>query len=348
VRVDLARRGEADDSELFRIYAGLFGEPAAERSRARWAWQYRDNPAAPDGPAVWVVREDGRPVGQMGTMPVSLWWAGREVRASWGMDYFVRPDAEGRGHGVRLARHWMETVEVALAVGLTPPAHVIYKRLGFRDLGHVGFFQAVLDPRAVVRRRLGRAAGALAAPVLRAGLAVLKLRRARPPRDIVVRPAGEIGSAYDALWKRARGGFAACVRRDAGYVRWKYQRPPHRRYEIFEAWRGGDLAGFAVSRHEDYRGLRLGWLADLFAPATDRPVRVALLAAVLRAFEQAGVARAQALCANAALAADLRRFGFFPGKSRTQLCVRPNGVSDEPFGRFGDWHIMFGDGDMDR
>lgn len=348
VSVEIAARGPADEAELFGIYGALFGAAAANASRARWHWQYGQNPAAAGEPAVWVVREAGRPAGQMGTMPVALWWHDREVSASWGMDFFVRRDAEGRGYGVQLARRWIAAVDVALAVGLTPPAHLIYTRLGFRDLGQVGFFQAVLDPVAVARRRVGRVAGMLAAPLLRAGFAVRNLRR--PPRvhGVTVQPAGDIGPEYDALWARARHGFAACVRRDAAYVRWKYREPPHRRYTVLEARRGEALAGFAVCRHEDYRGLRLGWLMDVFAEPADGAARAALIQAVLSDFRRAGVARAQALCTSAALAGDLRRHGFFAGPSRTLLCVRPRGVTDEPFERPGQWHIVFGDGDMDR
>ena len=85
------------------------------------------------------------------------------------------------------------------------------------------------------------------------------------------------------------------LRRDAAYVRWRYQDTPHKQYTIFEARRHGQLSGFAVIRHEDYRGLRLGWLVDLFTASDDRPARDALLVAAMRAFDEAGVARVQAL-----------------------------------------------------
>ena len=92
------RRSEHDE-ELFRLYADVFGAERAEASRGRWSWQYERNPAS-SAPAVWVARETGSGgdlLGQMATMPVTLWWGGREVRASWGMDFFVRKEAEGRG-----------------------------------------------------------------------------------------------------------------------------------------------------------------------------------------------------------------------------------------------------------
>ncbi len=348
VSQEIARRTATDDDALFSIYGRIFGDQAAAANRSRGVWQYGKNPQSPDGPVILVARADARPLGQLGTMPVSLWWDDREVRASWGIDYFVAPEAEGGGLAVELAKTWMRGVDVALALGLSPASYLICKRLGFRDLGEVPFFQAVLDPAAVVRRRWGAIAGAVAAPVLNAVWRLRQPPRARLYRDIDVRPAGEIGPEYDALWERARPGFAACVRRDAAYVDWKYRRAPHVSHHILEARRGGELTGFAISRYDDYRGVRIGWIVDLFAPIGDRSTRNALLASVMTAFRQAGVVRAQMFCTSEALAADLRHHGFFRGRSTAHLCARPNGVSDLPTTRPGDWHVVFGDSDSNR
>ena len=95
---------------------------------------------------VYVARRDAHALGQMGTMPVALWWGDREVRAAWGIDYFVSPDAEGQGHSIALAKAWMQGVDVALALGLAETSYLICRRLGFADLGFVPFYQAILDP----------------------------------------------------------------------------------------------------------------------------------------------------------------------------------------------------------
>src|SRR4029077_5642421 len=126
-----------DDDDLFGIYVRIFGDQAAAANRLRHAWQHQDNPQSPDGPVIWVARENGHPLGQIATMPVSLWWGDREVRASWAIDYFVSPDAEGQGHSIALAKAWMQGVDVALALGLAETSYLICRRLGFADLGFV-------------------------------------------------------------------------------------------------------------------------------------------------------------------------------------------------------------------
>jgi GNAT superfamily N-acetyltransferase len=282
-------------------------------------------------------------------MPVRLWWGGREVQASWGMDVFVNAAARGRGVGAQLFTTWSDHVEVALGLGLTPSSHGLFKKLRYHDLGPVPFFQKVLDPRAVAERRLGPVLGGLAAPVLGTALALRHPSRALPHDDVSVRPCASFSADFDRLWERARGSYRMCVRRDAAYLDWKYRRCPHKQYDVRAAFRGDTLAGYAVSRHEDYRGLRLGWIIDVFADSGDHAAKHALLGAVLDEFQARGVARAQAFSLGAPLADDLRRRGFRETASPMQFCVRSRvGGDEDVLGDRGSWHVVFGDSDMDR
>lgn len=345
----IERRRTGDDQALFEGYREVFGQELTESSRRRWRWQYLESPASdPQGPEIWVAREDGSPLGQYASMPVSLWWDGREVRASWGMDVFLRPEARGKGIGAQLFTAWSDHVEVALGLGLTPSSYGLFQKLRYRDVGPVPFFQRILDPAAVATRRLGSVLGPVGGLGLRAWLAATHPVRARRPRRITVRRVTSFGADYDALWERARGSYAMCVRRDAAYLTWKYLACPTQSYEIHEARQGQELCGFAVSRQQDYRGLRLGWILDVFAEAGDGETKDALLFAVLDAFRKAGVARVQAFSMNRALADDLRRHGFLPGRSPMQFCVRSRVASGAVFEELGRWHVVFGDSDMDR
>ena len=348
VTAELTLWQPSDAEALLGIYGRIFGIEKAGAKRASWKWQYAEIPQPLQSPAIWVARRDGHVVGQIGAMPVSLWWGNRELRASWGIDYFVAPEAEGLGDSIALLKAWMTSVDVALAYGLRPASYLICKRFGFRDLGHVPLFQAVLDPAAIVQRRWGRVARVFASPALGPARRLIRRRYSRTVADVEVSPASSIGPEYDALWERARGGFAMCVRRDASYVRWRYQSAPHKQYAILEARRDGVLSGFLVSRHEDYRGLRLGWIVDLFTRTDDRGTRVGLLEAAMNAFLEAGVARVQAFSTNQGLAADLRRHGFFKAASSARLCVRVNGVPELPRESGNVWHVVFGDADADR
>ncbi len=356
--VAVERRAAADDDELFALYREVFGADLTESSRRRWRWQYLDNPqTGPDGPQIWVAKDGGQPLGQYASMPVALWWGGREVRSSWGMDVFLRPEARGRGLGALLFTTWSDHVEVALGLGLTPSSYGLFKKLRYDDVGPVPFLQKVLDARAVTRRRLqarlpgvlATAAATLAAPLAGAVLRLRHPERRRPAgAGLELRRVTRFGAEYDELWERARGSYVMCVRRDAAYLNWKYVDCPQRSYALREVRRGEQLLGYAVSRHVEHEGLRLGWLLDVFAQADDHAAKDALIGDVLADFRQAGVARAQAFSLNAALRDDLARHGFFAGASPMQFCVRSRVDDGGALRDLGRWHVTFGDSDMDR
>ena len=187
------------------------------------------------------------------------------------------------------------------------------------------------------------------APFLRAGLALRAPAPPVPDRALGVAPVAAFGADHDALWERARAAYAMCVRRDAAYLEWKYVQCPHQRYDLWEVREGTVLRGFAVTRDEDYRGLRLGWIVDLFTAWDDVAARDALLAHVLAVFGGRRVARVQAFAMSAALQRSLLAHGFRPGTSPMQFCVRARAEGSEDVLRTLDrWHVVFGDSDMDR
>jgi hypothetical protein len=340
-------RSGGDEEELFHLYEEVFGEALTESSRRRWAWQYRENPAGAGQPAIWVARDEGGILGQYASMPVRLGWGGREVRSSWGMDVFLKQAARGRGIGAQLFGTWRDSVDVALGLGLTPSSHGLFKKLRYTDVGPVSFFMKVMDAPTVARRRWGRT-GAAAGPLLSLGWRLLYPERPRRDDTLAVSAASGFTPEYDGLWERAGASWSMSVRRDQAYLDWKYGRCPTREYAIDEARRGGVLAGFAVSRDEDYRGLRIGWVVDCFAARNDDAARDALLGAVLARFRGRRVARAQAFAMSAPLGDALRRLGFRSATSPMQFCVSARVPSEDVFADLGGWHVVFGDSDMDR
>jgi hypothetical protein len=238
---------------------------------------------------------------------------------------------------------------VALGLGLTESSYGLFKKLRYEDVGPIPFFQKVLDPKAVAARRAGTVLGAALGPLAGAALDVVHPEEAHPDAGSVdVAPTRGFTPEFDALWERARGSYAMCVRRDRKYLDWKYRQVPHRSYALLAARRGGALSGYAVSRHEDYEGLRLGWIVDVFADSEDHATKDALVGALLREFRAQGIARVQAFSMNAALGADLRRRGFFEGRSPMQFCVRARQDAADVFAHKERWHVVFGDSDMDR
>jgi GNAT superfamily N-acetyltransferase len=340
------RRPEHDDA-IVALYAEIFGAAMLEKSRRRWRWQYLDNPyAAEDGPVIWMAIEDDRILGQMATMPFPMWWGDREVRASAGMDYFVRKDAQGRGLGIALSEAWADHVDVALALGLTPSSYPLFRKI-FTDVGPVPAYLRALDAGAIARRRWGAVAGSVAGPAMAVGL-TLFARRHRRADGLDVAAVAAFSPEYDELWLGARASYPAIVRRDAALLTWKFLQCPFRTYQVLEARRRGSLSGYAVVRREGEADFPRGVIVDLFCDAGDAATQDALIDAALAWCRRERLVRAETYTRNARLGAAFGRHGFRPGRTGIQYCVAHRHASPAPIARAAEFALTLGDGDLDR
>jgi GNAT superfamily N-acetyltransferase len=335
------------------MYAEVFGAEAADKNRARFRWQYEENPhCPPEGPEIWVAREDGAVLGQYATMPVRLLVKGRIVRGSWGMDVMVRPDLQRKGIGSRLFLYWDQQVEASLGLGLSLESYTLFRKLQWEDVGPVPCYSKVLDPKALLSRRLPRGLASLLSPALR--LALWAAFPTRPTRGSSVRVApleGEFGPEYDALWEKASSKFDFIAERKRDYLQWKYRKPPHVRYDVFEARRApeGELTGYVVLRTAVRNRVRLALLVDLFADPEDKETLGALLDRAIEYACEASAARLQSFTFDRRITGRLLSKGFLLIPSPMQFCVRIK--SDAGQGFFRDtsrWHVTFGDSDQDR
>ena len=351
--IEIFRRSERDREALESMYAEVFGPEAAERNRARFRWQYEDNPhCLPEGPEIWVATEDGVVLGQYATMPVRLLVKGRILRGSWGMDVMVRPNLQRKGIGSRLFLYWDQQVEAALGLGLSPQSYTLFRKLQWEDVGPVPCYSKVLDPKALLSRRLPRGLASLLAPVLGLVLwAAFPTRRTRGSTVHVGPLEAEFRPEYDVLWESASPKFDFVAERKRNYLQWKYRKPPHVRYDVFEARRGpgNELTGYTVLRTAVRNGVRIALLVDLFADPEDKETLGALLDRAIDYAREAKAARLQSLTFDRRITGRLLAKGFLLIQSPMQFCVRIKSGVDEGFFRdTSRWHVTFGDSDQDR
>ena len=325
--IEVCRRSEAERPALEAMYADVFGKNAAEENRARWQWQYDENPnCGPEGPEIWVAKEGGRVLGQYATMPVRLKVLDRILHASWGMDVMVGPNLQRKGIGSRLFLYWDQQVEASLGLGLSVSSYTLFKKLNWEDVGPVPCYSAVIDARALLGRRIGAdsTVAAVLAPLAKILMWLVFPRRPTKKGNTVdVRLAAEpFGADYDALWERVAPAYDFIAERRARYLEWKYRKVPHVSYDIFEAHKDGVLTGYIVLRATERNGVKLALVVDLLADPDDKATVGSLLD---RAFSWASdheVARMQTFTFDRRLQARLAAKGFIRIESPMQFCIR--------------------------
>lgn len=337
-------RYRADDRvEVDALFRRVFGDALADASAERWNWQYARNPRA-GGPQIWIARDGGTIVGQYATMPVRLLVAGQEVDASWGMDVMVTPERRRQGLGELLFHTWDRHSGASLGMGLSIGSHRLFRKLQWPDVGPVPCLVKPLAGGALARPRWPAVANGLvsllAAPVARA-------LRARGPIDPGVRRFEHFDARFTDLWTRVSSKFDFAVRRDAGYLEWKYVELPHFRYRIIALERDDRIDGYAVFRHSDEDRGRVTVLIDFLADPADREVFPALLRFMECDARDAGSNRILAFAMNAAFRDALQAQQYFRVASSVQLVARINAVPVGPafYADTTRWHVTFGDSD---
>jgi GNAT superfamily N-acetyltransferase len=348
----IGRRRSEDRDALERMYADVFGREALDRSRERWAWQYDKNPhCPPEGPEIWVAKQDGEILGQYASMPVRLKVKDRTLKASWGMDVMVRPNLQGKGIGSRLFEYWEDHVEAPLGLGLSLASYKLFQKLGWHDVGPVPCYSRPLDPKALLARRFGSVLAGVLAPFVRFGLRLVYPARKSVRAGVEIQSLeGTFGESFDRLWDKASSGYDFVAERKSGYLEWKFHEVPYVDYEVYQALRDDELVGYIVLRIAVKNDVRLGLIIDLFAHPEDRGAIDALVEWAATWGRQNGVARLQMFTFNHQIAARLFYKGFMRLESPMQFCLRIHSdhVDDSFFEDTGRWHVTFGDSDMDR
>jgi predicted N-acetyltransferase YhbS len=345
---DVGRYRREDRRAVDALYRRVFGIDAAESSRLRWVWQYQRNPNNPDQePEIWIAREGPAIVGQYATMPVKLRVQGAEVQGSWGMDVMVAPERQRQGLGEVLFRTWDRHVGASLGLGLSDASYRLFQKLNWPDVGPIPCFVKPLTRRALRRPEwplvLNRVVSALTLPIV-------KIVARHRPMHAEVRLLQRFDDSFTELWESIAPKLDLAVRRDAGYLNWKYAAAPHVRYSIAALRRNDRNVGYAVYRHVHEPRGRVTLLVDFLTDPEDEDGFATLVGWVDREARRADSDKIRAFAMHQAFGRVLKRSGYFQVKSTMQFVVKVNAV-DVPEGFYeqtDNWHVTLGDSDQDR
>jgi GNAT superfamily N-acetyltransferase len=345
---DVVRFRLEDRHAVDALYRRVFGHDAANASQLRWSWQYRQNPNnPPDGPQIWLAREGPTVVGQYATMPVRLSLKGLDIPASWGMDVMVAPERQRQGIGEVLFRTWDNNVGASLGLGLSTASHRLFQKLRWPEVGPVPCLVKPLTRRALRRSSwpmpLNRLVSAVTYPYVRF------IARSRPLRA-QVEPIRHFDQRFTELWGRLAPAFDLAVRRDAGYLNWKYIEPPHVRYSIVALKRDETIEGYAVYRHvQEARG-RVTILVDFLVHPSDEAGFETLLRWIDREARASDSDKIRVFAMHAGLRRLMARSGYFTVKSTLEFTIKINAVRVPPdfYEHTDHWHFTLGDSDQDR
>jgi GNAT superfamily N-acetyltransferase len=235
----------ADTDALLAFLREAYPDDPRKSEPAYWKWHYLENPSTSlDDVPLWVLKDAGRIVGQVATIPVTLKAGAQERRAIWILDFIVHENYRGQRWGRRLLDTAREHCRTMIALGINAGSTGVLNSQKWAAMGSINRYHLLLNPGHAVKelsrlpRTLGRAVNLAYAP--------LRPRPGKTGSGISLRAVERFDADFDDLWRRAATQWPCAVVRRADYLDWQFARQPGKRYETLGLWAGGRLAGYVV------------------------------------------------------------------------------------------------------
>lgn len=345
----VSRCAEDDLADLRAFKARMHGASSRLLDQARADWLFSRNPFhTGDLPTIWICRRHGKVVGTEAGIPFDLNVDGRHCRGSWAVELVVDPEWRGRGVGAALSEAHRKSCEVSGFLNVSPSGHRLLVRRASTDIGHIPMYFRLVEARRIlhwegVPRPVRLVALPLVAPVLWLSAVAENMRGKRT--QLV--PIETFDQRADSLWHKVARLYPVISRRDAIWLRWRFDECPDRdqylRYYVFHRQR---LVGYLVLRRTTWNGCEALSIVDYLAAPRDMS---RLLASGVRVARQLGAAALLCNTLNPRARTALRLHGFL--RRRNQSIRFFAFTSDEPLLRHvqnpANWLVTSADSDLD-
>ena len=319
---------------------------------SRFSWLFGGSAPGSDASdgafSFWITRRGGRIVGTIGSIPFHLKVGDRTLRAAWGVEFMILPEWRGTAVGEEITAERKRHLQVSCGLGMSEAGHRAASRRSSVDMGGMPLYTALLTPDAVIdllrpHARLARAARPLAAIAAWLVGALCRLRSTGSRLASI----SEFDERADHLWRQASPAYPVLARRDAAWLRWRFDQCPDRRlYQRYYLTRRGRLAGYVVTRDTTWSERPALTVVDYFAAPRDLG---ALFATVVTSARRrgAGVVLCQTLIPRRAFS--LRWVGLVRRRARTRSTVWT--AEGEPLASLvsdpSNWFLTAADSDVD-
>jgi hypothetical protein len=289
-----------DEEGIESLYRETFPE-GSKSYHSYWKWEYAENPVKVK--LIRIARDDSkRIIGHYAVSPRKMYINGKTSTCSLSLDTMTHPDFRKQGMFTLLARELyadLEKKEIDLTFGFPNmnSVHGFEKKLDWYIFGEVPLLIRPINTLNVFKF--------FDLPVLKSWPGSLdpffplkfNLPYHKALRGCKWTELSRFGPEADDLWEAMRAEFSVAADRGASYLNWRYSDKPDEKYLRLGLKRvNGEYLGLLVLKVQNFKGLKLGIVADIIS----RPgilLRTAIAGNALTRLAQMGADVAMALCA---------------------------------------------------
>ena len=282
-----------------------------EKYRKIWQWRFEDNPNNPDREAqIWVIEYNGKVIGQLPAIPITLWYKGKDIRSSWVAAFAIDPNWRHRGLGTILVKKWYQSVDISLATRSTKAALSLYRKHGWISLGSLREMVRICGVN-VGDRHIGslwkwvaRFLVYMYTQCIATYYRITSL--SLPEYDFV-----EIKQFLDDVGNFATDackGYRIIERRDKNYLNWRFVHCPRHKYVIYIAKKERIIQGYVVLLRDGSTGT----ISDILTKVDNEKARNFLVYKSIEYFKRLNMNKIRCLATNPNLRRTLKKLGFLP------------------------------------
>ncbi|MGQ9702966.1 MAG: GNAT family N-acetyltransferase [Actinomycetota bacterium] len=348
-----------DEHAILGLFRETFGQ---ERGLESWRWRYEG--LAGNTEHILLVRDrEGNLCGHYASQIFTVVYREKEIMGALRLDFMVHPDFQRKGIGGLLIdasrKHLAERCSLHISFPNPNSTSITRKkRPHFMD-------EAPIYWRLADVGSLFKAAGLRSCPpfFLRWANAMLRsaYRLLELPTLLDRGLECEVGTRFAELLPESpsfrRQGCGIYFKRDAAFLRWRFDENPERDYTLlFLGPRGGARGqeGYAVLAVMEYQGFSMGFIVDLLAdPPRSRTIRYVLSRALKWFREQEVEAVTCMMSGRNAYTRALKSLGFvkvpnrfLPRALNISLCVYDPGLDRDYVCNLDNWIITWADTDL--
>lgn len=275
-----------DEHAILDLFRQAFGQ---ECSLEAWRWKYEGLPGTTEH--IILVRDgDGALCGHYASLLFTVVYREREIKGALRVDFMVRPDLQRKGIGSLLIdecrKHLAERCSLHVSFP-NPNSTPITRKKGPHFMEEAPIYWRVVDAGSLFRalgwKSFPRFLIPWANALLHACYRILEL-----PAFLDRGLDHEAASGFAELLPQdadfRRWGCGIYFKRDAAFLRWRFDQNPEREYTVLflkPAGGTGKETGYAALAVMEYQGFRLGFVVDLLAdPPRSGTIRYLLSRAV--------------------------------------------------------------------
>jgi NAD(P)-dependent dehydrogenase (short-subunit alcohol dehydrogenase family) len=349
----VAGYSQAVEAEILAFQGEAFPERRVELVPDRWRWMFLDSARRlAVEPRVWVYRDQGRIVGQMGSIPVRLKLGDEERQTGWLVETMVLKEHRSQAVGSRLIVQAHEDQPASLSLGQTAEAREILFHLGWKQIAPLRIAQLLVRPENVLKGKLPGPAAWAAGLGLRATSTVRGLFT--EPSSFEERSVDRFDERHDRLWQTMAKDVTCGVVRDASYLNWKYVDQPGQDFLRLELSDASGVRAVAVwmlrEPDQNYR-YRRAFLVDLVTPLAGAAALQQVVRASCDVAARTGVDALLCHHIGAPLTSALQKSGFRLRQPERFLVADTAPLLEAARRQVQDadgWFVTQGDSDIDR